>query len=155
MTRPSGETNEPEPPLLKRTDDFMTWSYQALSFSKLYFSLSCLTGGLLNSHIPSSDCEVGIMNRVPVTATAPAMARRARRLMRVTPSAGWIDWVLGMVWDAEVAGRWRAIWSVRFGGHRLSRERFVGPAEAAQEDGAGGQRRGADQRPGALRARAE
>ena len=26
MTRPSGETNEPEPPLLKRTDDFCTCS---------------------------------------------------------------------------------------------------------------------------------
>ena len=58
MTRPSAETNEPEPPQLKRTDDFCTCSSQAAVGSKLYFSLSSLRGGLLNSHMPSSEYVV-------------------------------------------------------------------------------------------------
>src|SRR5438552_3297230 len=58
MTRPSAETNEPEPPLLKRTDDFWTCSSHASVTSKPYFSLSCLRGGWLNSHMPSSALEI-------------------------------------------------------------------------------------------------
>src|SRR6516164_7096435 len=53
MTSPSGETKEPEPPLLKRTEDFCTCSYHSGPGSKPYFSLRSFLGGLLNSHMPS------------------------------------------------------------------------------------------------------
>src|SRR5205809_1120849 len=71
MTRPSAETNEPDPPLLKRTEDFCTCSSHASVTSKPYFSLSCLPGGLLNSHMPSSAlefCMVLESSRPPSTA---------------------------------------------------------------------------------------
>src|SRR5205809_7872557 len=54
MTSPSAETNDPEPPLLKRTDDFWTCSSHWSVGSKPYFSLRILRGGSLNSHMPSS-----------------------------------------------------------------------------------------------------
>src|SRR5437764_15392158 len=69
MTRPSGETNEPEPPLLKRTDDFWTCSSHWSVTSKPYLSLRYLRGGLLNSHMPSSPWTA---------ATEAARTRRAR-----------------------------------------------------------------------------
>src|ERR1700722_17317728 len=53
MTSPSAETNEPEPPLLKRTDDFCTCSSHLSVGSNLYFSCRYLRGGLLNSNMPS------------------------------------------------------------------------------------------------------
>src|ERR1700722_5591258 len=82
MTRPFGDTNEPEPPLLKRTDDFITWLYQSGPRSKPYFSLSCRFGGLLKSHMPSSGRTDGVMNKVPAKATVPTVASRANRIMR-------------------------------------------------------------------------
>src|SRR5436305_15294263 len=54
MARPSAETNEPLPPELKRTLDFCRCSSHCGVGSKLYFSFNCLSGGLLNSHMPSS-----------------------------------------------------------------------------------------------------
>src|SRR5947207_12694106 len=54
MTRPVPDINEPLPPELKRTLDFCRCSSHALVGLKLYFSFSCLVGGALNSHIPSS-----------------------------------------------------------------------------------------------------
>src|SRR6516164_5376274 len=54
MTRPLGEMNEPDPPLLKRTDDFCTCSSHSGVASKPYFFLSNSFGRWLNSHIPSS-----------------------------------------------------------------------------------------------------
>src|SRR4051794_38096869 len=54
MTRPSAETNEPEPPVLKRTDDFCRWSYHDCGASKPYFFFRCSLGGLLKSQRPSS-----------------------------------------------------------------------------------------------------
>src|SRR2546423_15115754 len=54
MTRPVAETNEPLPPELNRTLAFCKRSSHCLVDSKLYFSFSCLAGGALKSHIPSS-----------------------------------------------------------------------------------------------------
>src|SRR5882724_9766974 len=54
MISPSSERKEPEPPLLKRTDDFWMCSSHASVTSKLWRSLSSFRGGSLNSHIPSS-----------------------------------------------------------------------------------------------------
>src|SRR6266536_6136227 len=54
MTRPFDETKEPLPPELKRTLAFWRWSSHFGVGSKLYFSFSCLSGGALKSHIPSS-----------------------------------------------------------------------------------------------------
>src|SRR6266566_6544736 len=54
MTRPFAETKEPLPPELKRTLAFCKCSSHCGLGSKLYFSFSCLSGGALNSHIPSS-----------------------------------------------------------------------------------------------------
>src|SRR5205814_10635419 len=46
--------NEPLPPELKRTLAFWRWSSHCGVGSKVYFSFSCLSGGALKSHIPSS-----------------------------------------------------------------------------------------------------
>src|SRR5207237_8149883 len=54
MTRPLEEMKEPLPPELKRTLDFCRCSSHCGVGSKLYFSFSCLSGGTLKSHIPSS-----------------------------------------------------------------------------------------------------
>src|SRR5205809_4660325 len=54
MTSPFAEMNEPLPPELKRTLAFWRCSSHCGVGSKLYFSFSCLSGGALNSHIPSS-----------------------------------------------------------------------------------------------------
>src|SRR6266699_6977354 len=53
MTRPFDETQDPLPPELKRTLAFWRCSSHCGVGSKLYFSFSCLSGGALNSHIPS------------------------------------------------------------------------------------------------------
>src|SRR5206468_11530073 len=73
MTRPYGDTKDPEPPLLKRTEDFCTWSSHSLVSSNPYFSLSCLRGGLLKSHMPSSawtetgrGCDNTVMDKMNV-----------------------------------------------------------------------------------------
>src|SRR6266568_5440337 len=54
MTSPFADTNEPLPPELKRTLAFWRCSSHCGVGSKLYLSFSCLSGGALNSHIPSS-----------------------------------------------------------------------------------------------------
>src|ERR1051325_9970217 len=54
MHNPFGEINEPLPPELKRTLAFCRCSSHCGVASKLCFSLSCLSGGALNNHIPSS-----------------------------------------------------------------------------------------------------
>src|SRR5262245_28745801 len=79
MRRPVGETNDPEPPLLKRTDASRVCSSQASVKSKPYFALSCSRGGSLRSHMPSSE-YAGIRN-VPTT-------RRVRRERMAGPSLG-------------------------------------------------------------------
>src|SRR2546427_11700906 len=66
--RPPGKKNDPEPPLLKRTEEsWVCWS-QALVRSKPYLALSWAVGGTLNSHMPSS------------AAAIPAKDRRAIRI---------------------------------------------------------------------------
>src|ERR1043166_3555061 len=54
MTSPLADTNDPLPPELKRTLDFWRCSSHCGVGSNWYFSLNCLRGGLLKSHIPSS-----------------------------------------------------------------------------------------------------
>ena len=44
IMRPSGETKEPEPPSMKRTEARRTWSSHSFVGSKPYFSLSCFDG---------------------------------------------------------------------------------------------------------------
>src|SRR5262245_20123399 len=51
---PSGETNEPDPPLLKRTDAFWARASQSGVRSKPYLALRWSRGGSLTSHMPSS-----------------------------------------------------------------------------------------------------
>src|SRR5262245_1833908 len=54
ITSPRGETNDPEPPLLKRSDARRTLSSQpSLSFKPRFFS-SCARGTMLNGQQPSS-----------------------------------------------------------------------------------------------------
>src|SRR6266478_8362974 len=54
MQSPVAETKEPLPPELKRTLAFCKCSSHCGLGSKLYFPFSCLRGGALKSHIPSS-----------------------------------------------------------------------------------------------------
>src|SRR5580693_4779160 len=50
--------NEPEPPLLKRTDESWVCCSHDLVRSKPYFDLSCCVGGRLKSHMPSSAAAI-------------------------------------------------------------------------------------------------
>src|SRR3954470_11115958 len=72
MTRPSSETNEPEPPLLNRTDDFWTCSSQSSVISNWWRSFSSFRGASLKSHIPSSAqterFELAIKEVSPITS---------------------------------------------------------------------------------------
>ena len=52
-----GETNDPEPPLLNRTEPRRTWSSQSWVGSNPYFALTLSLGKALKSHIPSSALE--------------------------------------------------------------------------------------------------
>src|SRR5436309_2066906 len=54
IIRPSGETKEPEPPSLKRTEASRTRSSHSLPGAKPYFSLSSFNGRLSKVHMPSS-----------------------------------------------------------------------------------------------------
>ena len=54
MARPFADTNEPLPPELNRTLAFCRCSSHCCVGSNSYFSLSCLSGDALKSHIPSS-----------------------------------------------------------------------------------------------------
>ena len=46
IMRPSGETKEPEPPSMKRTEARRTLSSHSFVGSKPYFAFSCASGGL-------------------------------------------------------------------------------------------------------------
>src|SRR5262249_29538973 len=85
MTRPSGETKEPEPPLLKRTEDFWTCSSQSLEGSKPYLSLRIFRGGLLNSHRPSSAGAGG----GDMVMARPTRHRVHRESLTVGPLLAW------------------------------------------------------------------
>src|SRR5256884_4662538 len=78
----------PISPLLKRTDDFWTWSSHVSVTSKPYFSLSCLRGGWLNSHIPSSARSEG--EKVTIK-TISAVDRKSTRL---NSSHGYISYAV-------------------------------------------------------------
>jgi hypothetical protein len=52
------DTNDPDPPLLNRTELFWTWSSHCCVGVNPYFALILSTGGLLNSHMPSSATHV-------------------------------------------------------------------------------------------------
>src|SRR4051812_10602288 len=84
MTRPSGETNEPEPPLLKRTEDFCTCSNQPGGGSKPYFSWRILSGGLLNSHMPSSVAARRVVSMGIPPEAGGRMGRGATRIGRIS-----------------------------------------------------------------------
>src|SRR5688572_30184533 len=86
MTKPSAETNEPEPPLLNRTLERCTCSNHSLVGLKSYLSCSSLAGGLLNSHIPSS-AEV-LPSRTRLTKTKAAIRERQIFFMKA-PHLGW------------------------------------------------------------------
>src|SRR5262245_22643555 len=75
-TRPCGETKEPEPPLLKRTEAFWTCSSQPSGGSNWYLSLRIFRGGLLNNHIPSSARLRGEAPQASTRATASAAGRK-------------------------------------------------------------------------------
>src|SRR3954452_5144922 len=79
ITRPSAETNEPEPPLLNRTADDRRCSIHPGVGAKPYLSWSCLSGRLLKTHIPSSAHTIP----VPPRAMAAKMARAALARRRV------------------------------------------------------------------------
>src|SRR5437762_2183448 len=57
ITRPSAETTEPEPPVSKRTQERWRCSSHSGMGVKWYLSWSCLVGGALRSHMPSSARE--------------------------------------------------------------------------------------------------
>src|SRR5262245_5876213 len=82
MTSPSGDTKEPDPPELNRTDDFMTWSYHSGPLSKLYFSLRSFLGGLENSHMPSPAGRV-VSGTVMPSPTSSSNDRRILRLLEM------------------------------------------------------------------------
>src|SRR5437588_308086 len=114
-TRPSGETKEPEPPLLKRTDAFWTCSNQPLGGAKPYLSLSNLRGGRLGNHIPSSARPVRALSvrNSPATQAVRSRLRFIGVTLRETAVGGWVNTVIGPVmrrhWRAEVKiqSRWR------------------------------------------------
>src|SRR6266480_1922637 len=54
MQSPLAETNDPLPPELTRTLAFCRCSSHCGVGSNWYFSFSCLSGGELKSHMPSS-----------------------------------------------------------------------------------------------------
>src|SRR5256885_394031 len=77
MHNPFAEMKEPLPPELKRTLAFWRCSSHCGVGSKLYFSLNCLSGGLLNNHIPSSP------NARPLRATNKIDKEAAERILRI------------------------------------------------------------------------
>src|SRR5215472_307979 len=81
MINPSAETNEPDPPLSKRIEDFCTCSSHAAVGSKWYLSFNIFSGGLLNSHMPSSarDASASPKTRRQITLRAQDAPRSPRR----------------------------------------------------------------------------
>src|SRR5437764_1090960 len=88
ITRPSAEMNEPEPPVLKRTDDLCKWSSHLSVASKPYFFLSSSLGGLLKSQRPSSAGRVLVCINV---VTNESERSQNNRFMRVSPRRQDID----------------------------------------------------------------
>src|SRR5579883_2560585 len=74
---PSGETNEPEPPLLKRTEPNRTASSHCWLGSKPYLAWTFSLGKALKSHMPSS-AQAG--------TTALRLAREYAQMFHYTPS---------------------------------------------------------------------
>src|SRR5437899_1640725 len=74
IIRPSAETNEPEPPSLRRTEASRTLSSHSLVGVKPYFSCSSFTGGLSKVHMPSSAAA-----RAGRAKSASRAARRRER----------------------------------------------------------------------------
>src|SRR5207248_4577212 len=66
----------------KRTEDFCTCSSQSSVASKPYFSLSCLRGGLLNSHMPSSAWSGGKRADIKRLAVARSNQRVGFRFIK-------------------------------------------------------------------------
>src|SRR4051812_18720183 len=77
MISPSAETNEPEPPLLKRTAEDRRCSAQPGGGSKPCLALSVPRGRLLKTHMPSSDWtgEARIMSNSPARKPHPGCTR--------------------------------------------------------------------------------
>src|SRR3954464_8827264 len=75
ITSPSGETNEPEPPLLNRTAAERRCSTQPAGGSKPYRSLSAFSGRLSKTHIPSSASTVPPEFNAARTASAASVQR--------------------------------------------------------------------------------
>src|SRR6516162_4284871 len=97
MTRPSAETNDPEPPLLKRTDDFWMCSSHLAVGWKSYFSLRILVGGALNSHMPSSAFALVFASVMMVIAM---MAERRSWVFMKNPRKS--PWRVGSLSDRRV-----------------------------------------------------
>src|SRR5690349_17387259 len=80
-TSPSDETNEPDPPLLNRTDASRRWSSHASVTSKPYLFLISSRGTLLKTHMPSSARTAC----AEAAATAPARSAHTIRRSRIGP----------------------------------------------------------------------
>ena len=79
MTRPFGETNEPEPPVSKRTEPSRTWSSHSLVGSNWYFSLRYCNGRPSKGHMPSSG---GVVGRATRTAMAQSQRETGNNCMK-------------------------------------------------------------------------
>src|SRR5512141_2023210 len=82
ITRPVFETNEPEPPSLKRTEERRTWSSHSCVGVKPYLSFRTFVGGLSKVHIPSSAASGA------ATSRASAAVRAARKRRRICSPPG-------------------------------------------------------------------
>src|SRR4051794_10015622 len=88
ITRPSAETNEPEPPLLNRTADERRRVIHSGVGSKPWRSLSDFSGRLLKTHIPSSACTVPPRPRTARTAIHGRIRmRRPPQVVDVGPTS--------------------------------------------------------------------
>src|SRR5437867_1588457 len=81
IMRPSGETKEPEPPSLKRTEASRTLSSHSLAGVKPYCSCRSFSGGLSKVHMPSSAAARAGRTR----AASRAARQRERALMNGPP----------------------------------------------------------------------
>ena len=101
-TRPSAETNEPDPPLLKRTEAFCRWSSHSCSTLKSYFFLSSFGRQV----VEQPHTLVGAERR------HRQQARHQERGQREPPSGsvayGRISYSLGQSLLVERSGRVRA-----------------------------------------------
>src|SRR5262245_15909152 len=85
IIRPSGETNEPEPPSLNRTEASRTLSSHAGVGVKPYTSFNRPSGGLSNVHIPSS-ATTGATRTSGSTKERERRRRIKNDLQRLVPS---------------------------------------------------------------------